>query len=106
MTGDEALWTIAVSLGAGACVGALLGALAALLWRVRRESELRVEVESLRACLKTDEVVSAELQHQLHVGRRTAGAHRDDGGRIDEMDAAHAATLAAPSASRARAPAE
>jgi len=67
--GDDALWTIAVSLGAGACVGALLGALAALLWRARRESELRVEVETLRACLKTDEVVSAERQQSLELAR-------------------------------------
>jgi DNA recombination protein RmuC len=67
--GDDALWTIAVSLGAGACVGGLLGALAALLWRARRESELRVEVETLRARLKTDEVVSAEREQSLELAR-------------------------------------
>jgi DNA recombination protein RmuC len=67
--GDDALWSIAVSLGAGACVGGLLGALAALLWRARRESELRVEVETLRARLKTDEVVSAEREQSLELAR-------------------------------------
>jgi DNA recombination protein RmuC len=67
--GDDALWTSAVSLGAGACVGGLLGALAALLWRARRESELRVEVETLRARLKTDEVVSAEREQSLELAR-------------------------------------
>jgi DNA recombination protein RmuC len=67
--GDDALWTFAVSLGAGACIGGLLGALAALLWRARRESELRVEVETLRARLKTDEVVSAEREQSLELAR-------------------------------------
>ena len=69
MTGDDALWTIAVSLGAGACVGGLLGALAALLWRARRESALRVEVETLRACLKTDDVVNVERERSLELAR-------------------------------------
>jgi DNA recombination protein RmuC len=69
VTGDDTLWTIAASLGAGACVGALLGALAALLWRARRESALRVEVETLRARLKTDEVVSIEREQSLELAR-------------------------------------
>ena len=69
MTGDEALWTIAVSLGAGACVGGLLGVLAALLWRAGRESALRVEVETLRARLKTDDVVSVEREQSLELAR-------------------------------------
>jgi DNA recombination protein RmuC len=69
VTGDDALWTIAVSLGAGACVGGLLGALAALLWRARRESALRVEVESLRASLKTDDVVNVERERSLELAR-------------------------------------
>jgi DNA recombination protein RmuC len=69
VTGDDALWTIAVSLGAGACVGGLLGALAALLWRARRESVLRVEVESLRARLKTDDVVNVEREQSLDRAR-------------------------------------
>ncbi|HWS69967.1 MAG TPA: DNA recombination protein RmuC [Steroidobacteraceae bacterium] len=69
MTGDETLWTIAVSLGAGACVGGLLGVLAALLWRAGRESALRVEVETLRASLKTDDVVSVEREQSLDLAR-------------------------------------
>jgi DNA recombination protein RmuC len=66
---SDAMWTIAVSLGAGACVGGLLGALAALLWRARRESALRVEVETLRARLKTDEVVKVERERSLELAR-------------------------------------
>jgi len=69
VTGDETLWTIAVSLGAGACVGGLLGVLAALLWRAGRESALRVEVETLRASLKTDDVVSVEREQSLDLAR-------------------------------------
>jgi len=69
VTGDDALWTIAVSLGAGACIGGLLGALAALLWRAGRESALRVEVETLRARLKTDDVVNVEREQSLDLAR-------------------------------------
>jgi DNA recombination protein RmuC len=69
VTGDDALWTIAVSLGAGACIGGLLGTLAALLWRARRESALRVEVETLRARLKTDDVVNVEREQSLDRAR-------------------------------------
>jgi DNA recombination protein RmuC len=69
VTGDDASWTIAVSLGAGACVGGLLGTLAALLWRARRESALRVEVETLRARLKTDDVVNVERERALELAR-------------------------------------
>lgn len=69
MTGDDALWSIAVSLGAGACIGGLLGALAALLWRAGRESALRVEVETLRARLKTDDVVNVEREQSLDLAR-------------------------------------
>ena len=69
MTGDDALWTITVSLGAGACFGGLLGALTALLWRARRESALRVEVETLRARLKTDDVVNVEREQSLDRAR-------------------------------------
>ena len=69
MTGEDALWTITVSLAAGACIGGLLGALAALLWRARRESALRVEVETLRAHLKTDDVVNVEREQSLDRAR-------------------------------------
>jgi DNA recombination protein RmuC len=65
VSGDGALWTVALSLGAGVCIGCLLGVLAALLWRAGRESALRVEVETLRARLKTDDVVSVEREQSL-----------------------------------------
>ena len=52
---DGAVWLVAG-------VGLLLGALAALLWRARREQALRVETEVLRARLKTEEAVSAERE--------------------------------------------
>ncbi len=54
-------------------VGLVLGALAALVWRARREQALRIETELLRARLKTEETLSAEreqaaarTQEQLH----------------------------------------
>jgi DNA recombination protein RmuC len=43
-------------------VGILLGGLAALVWRARREQALRVELEVLRARLKTDENLSVERE--------------------------------------------
>jgi DNA recombination protein RmuC len=43
-------------------VGILLGGLAALVWRARREQALRVELEVLRARLKTDESLSVERE--------------------------------------------
>jgi DNA recombination protein RmuC len=69
VTGDDAAWTIALSLAAGVCVGALVGVMAALLWRARRESALRVEVETLRARLKTEDVISAEREQALESAR-------------------------------------
>jgi DNA recombination protein RmuC len=50
-------------------VGAVLGALAALLWRARREQALTVETELLRARLKTEETVSAEREQALSRAR-------------------------------------
>ena len=50
-------------------VGVALGALAALLWRVRREQALRIETEVLRARLKTEEAVSAEREQALSRAR-------------------------------------
>jgi DNA recombination protein RmuC len=54
-------------------LGLVLGALAALVWRARREQALRIETELLRARLKSEEVLSAErelaaarTQEQLH----------------------------------------
>src|ERR1700675_2383692 len=65
VTGDDMWWTIVASVGAGACVGALLGVLAALLMRAKREQALRVEVAVLRARIKTDDTVSAEREQAL-----------------------------------------
>src|SRR5882757_4155102 len=63
------LWTIAASVGVGVCVGALLGGLATLLLRAKREQALRIEVEVLRARLKTDDTVSAEREQALQRAR-------------------------------------
>jgi DNA recombination protein RmuC len=49
----------------GGSVGAMLGALAALLWRARREQSLRIEAELLRGRLKTEEALSVERQQAL-----------------------------------------
>jgi len=46
-------------------VGAAIGALAALLWRARRERSLTVETELLRARLKSEETASAEREQAL-----------------------------------------
>src|SRR6266478_767760 len=46
-------------------VGIVLGGLAALLWRARREQALRIEAELLRARLKTEEMLSAERDQTL-----------------------------------------
>lgn len=65
MTSDDVLWILAASVGAGACVGALLGSLVTLLLRAKREQALRVELEILRARIKTDDTVSAEREQAL-----------------------------------------
>ena len=46
-------------------VGAVLGALAVLVWRARRERTLAVETEVLRARLKSEETLSAEREQAL-----------------------------------------
>jgi DNA recombination protein RmuC len=46
-------------------VGAVLGALAVLVWRARRERTLAVETELLRARLKSEETLSAEREQAL-----------------------------------------
>lgn len=43
-------------------IGILLGGLAVLVWRARREQALRVELEVLRAKLKTEESLGAERE--------------------------------------------
>src|SRR5882724_7134671 len=50
-------------------VGVALGALAALLWRARREQASRIETELLRARLKTEEALSAEREQALSRAR-------------------------------------
>jgi len=46
-------------------LGIALGALAALVWRARRERSLSIETELLRARLKSEETVSAEREQAL-----------------------------------------
>jgi DNA recombination protein RmuC len=46
-------------------VGIALGALAALLWRARREQTLRIDAELLRARLKNEEILSTEREQAL-----------------------------------------
>jgi DNA recombination protein RmuC len=48
-----------------AAVGAALGALGALLWRARREQSLNIDMEVLRARLKSEETLSAEREQAL-----------------------------------------
>jgi DNA recombination protein RmuC len=59
---DGAVWSALV-------VGVVLGALAALVWRARREQKLTIESELLRARLKTEETVSAEREQALSRAR-------------------------------------
>src|SRR5277367_4861727 len=58
----DSVW-LAWVLGAG--LGAVLGALASLLWRARREQALRIDAELLRARLKTEETASGEREQAL-----------------------------------------
>jgi DNA recombination protein RmuC len=55
--------------GAAGAAGVLLGALATLLWRFKREQALRVELEVLRSRLKSDEALGAERQQALDRAR-------------------------------------
>ena len=66
MSGTDASPAILGWATAGIFVGLVLGALGALLWRARREQALRVEVELLRARIKTEDVVSSEREQSLH----------------------------------------
>jgi DNA recombination protein RmuC len=45
--------------------GVAFGALGALVWRARREQSLRIEMELLRARLKSEEMISAEREQAL-----------------------------------------
>src|SRR3981189_1125787 len=59
---DGAVWLALV-------VGFALGALAALVWRARREQDMTIETELLRARLKTEETLGAEREHALSRAR-------------------------------------
>ncbi len=50
-------------------LGVVLGALAVLVWRARREQRMRIELELLRARLKTEETLSAEREQALSRAR-------------------------------------
>jgi DNA recombination protein RmuC len=54
-----------IKVWAALIVGIILGALAALLWRARREQALHIDAELLRARLKTEEMLSAEREQTL-----------------------------------------
>jgi DNA recombination protein RmuC len=58
----DGVWLAAA---AGGILGCALGALAALLWRGKREHELRVEFELLRVRVKSEESVSSERDQAL-----------------------------------------
>jgi DNA recombination protein RmuC len=55
---DAAVW-------AAFAVGAALGALAVLVWRARREQGLSIDIELLRARLKSEETMGAERDQAL-----------------------------------------
>ena len=59
---DGAVWLALVA-------GVALGALAALVWRARREQRMTIETELLRARLKTEEIASAERDQALSRAR-------------------------------------
>jgi DNA recombination protein RmuC len=59
---SDGVW---LALVLGLAVGATFGALAALLWRLRREQTLRIDAELLRGRLKTEEALSAEREQAL-----------------------------------------
>ena len=61
MSGDGD-WILVLAAGIGGC---LLGILAALLWRARREQASRIELEVLRARIRSDESAAAERELAL-----------------------------------------
>jgi DNA recombination protein RmuC len=54
-----------MTMWAAGAIGLVFGILATLLWRARREQQLRVEVEVLRARIKTDDIVGVEREQSL-----------------------------------------
>ena len=63
------VWTLLAGIGVGAVAGAIFGALAAFLWRAKREQALRIEAEVLRAHIKTDDTISADREQSLERAR-------------------------------------
>jgi DNA recombination protein RmuC len=61
MTADGMLWGFALT----AVAGAVIGALAALLWHGTRQQAARIEVEVLRARVKSEETLRAEREDSL-----------------------------------------
>jgi DNA recombination protein RmuC len=61
----DAPTSIAAWLALAAAVGAIIGVLLTLLLRAQREQRLRVEVEVLRARIKSDDALSAEREQAL-----------------------------------------
>ncbi len=53
------------ALAAAGIVGFVLGAMAALLWRARREHALQLELATLRARIKTEEIAAGEREQAL-----------------------------------------
>ena len=68
MSGADPIWLLVAGAG-GTVLGVLLGALLALVLRARREQALRIELEILRARVKTDETVNAERERALSDAR-------------------------------------
>ena len=66
---DDMVWTLLAGIGVGAVAGAIFGALAAFLWRAKREQALRIEAEVLRAHIKTDDTISADREQSLERAR-------------------------------------
>jgi DNA recombination protein RmuC len=60
VNGPSSIWVLV-----GAAAGALIGALAMLVWRAKREHSLRVELEVLRARIATDATLGAEREAAL-----------------------------------------
>ena len=65
MIGGDVAWALL----AGMTLGATVAGLAVFAWRARREQAQRVEIELLRARLKSDETVNAEREAALERAR-------------------------------------
>ncbi len=63
--GSAAPFTMLIAIGAAFAAGVALGALALVLSRLRRDAQLRLETEMLRARIKTEETLGAEREQAL-----------------------------------------